>query len=201
MQPSQGGQGPFPRQRATKKTMYQGDAEEDVWKESASSYRPSTCTFGTALTAALPRRTRGCRARAQAQLRERSSRLVPASGSPRRSSRTSDRRPVWQVPYIQAPRAPQATGTRRGMHEARREAQRNSGESAEVVSLLAPAPLGARTDLVHASSSWKSNANPKKTKPRNTGRRRLSANLVRSVCALRVVSRMLLPWTSWVVKV
>ena len=50
MHPSQGGQGPFTGHRATKKTMYQGDAEEDVWKKSASSYRPSTCTIGTALT-------------------------------------------------------------------------------------------------------------------------------------------------------
>ena len=39
---------PWPQ--AAKKTMYQGDAEEDVWKEPASSFRPSTCIFGTALT-------------------------------------------------------------------------------------------------------------------------------------------------------
>ena len=33
-----------------KKTRYQRDAEEDAWKDTASSCRPSTCIFGTALT-------------------------------------------------------------------------------------------------------------------------------------------------------
>ena len=37
---------------SSKKTRYQGDAEEDARKHTASSYRPSTYIFGTALTAA-----------------------------------------------------------------------------------------------------------------------------------------------------
>ena len=45
-----GGQGLFPGRWAAKKTRYQRDAEEDAWKGTASSYRPSTCIFGTALT-------------------------------------------------------------------------------------------------------------------------------------------------------
>ena len=51
-----GGQGLFLGRWTAKKTRYQRDAEEDAWKDTASSYRPSTCIFGTALTALHPDR-------------------------------------------------------------------------------------------------------------------------------------------------
>ena len=47
--PIAGGQGLFPGHWTAKKTRYQRDGEEDAWKDTASSYRPSTCIFGTAL--------------------------------------------------------------------------------------------------------------------------------------------------------
>ena len=50
MHRSQGGQGLFLGLWTAKKTRYQADAEEDACRDTASSYRPSTCIFGTALT-------------------------------------------------------------------------------------------------------------------------------------------------------
>ena len=50
MPQSQGGQGLFLSRWTAKKTRYQRDAEEDAWTDTASSYRPSTGIFGTALT-------------------------------------------------------------------------------------------------------------------------------------------------------
>ena len=50
MRQSRAGQGLFPGHWTAKKTRYQRDGEEDAWKYTASSYRPSTSIFGTALT-------------------------------------------------------------------------------------------------------------------------------------------------------
>ena len=53
MSRSRGAQGLLPGRRTAKKTRYQRDAEEGAWRDPASSCRPSTCIFGTALTLGL----------------------------------------------------------------------------------------------------------------------------------------------------